>query len=390
MGRLPPVTSFFNDNYFLMRVLWQRQKLDLILWDVAGEKYDHMRENGLIQLLLECKSIMVAILCERMMQEPMRNVYGPFEEDELLCRVFKEILRSKNKLKKVLVLLIGVDLYGNRPVNADRKALADFERKYRIFPGFLKNAGISIEALPLSNIGFGNRIESEQCLRLLKPPMPYNVLEPLRRAFPLYLSWWRRKLPHYTQEEINSELNAGFMPTLEEHQRVYTGSVFISYRRESGSDTARLVRAELNARGWRTFLDVEDLRSSLFDQRLWLEIDSADNFVVILSPQCLDSCSNKKDWFRREIAYAISAGKNIVPVLKSGFMVAPERKLPRDIRSLPKYNAVEYSHSYFRAVIDKLVSFLTKEGEPIDSNPDGKNSKRGQQSQENPFLEASE
>ena len=43
---------------------------------------------------------------------------------------------------------------------------------------------------------------------------------------------------------------------------------FISYRRETGADTARLIRAELLSRGMKTFLDVDDLGSFHFDERL--------------------------------------------------------------------------------------------------------------------------
>ena len=50
--------------------------------------------------------------------------------------------------------------------------------------------------------------------------------------------------------------------------------IFISYRRDSGSDLARSIRSELERRGDSVFLDVEDLRSSPFNTALLREIES--------------------------------------------------------------------------------------------------------------------
>lgn len=132
---------------------------------------------------------------------------------------------------------------------------------------------------------------------------------------------------------------------------------FISYRRETGADTARLIRAELLSRGMKTFLDVDDLGSFHFDERLLQEIEGSPHFILILSPGALDRCIDEDDWLRREIAHAISKDRNIVPVLKEGFRFPPKKSLPSDIADLPRYNCVQYSHTYFEATIDKLLDF---------------------------------
>ena len=136
------------------------------------------------------------------------------------------------------------------------------------------------------------------------------------------------------------------------------GTAFVSYRREGGADTARLLRRELQDRGWHVFLDVDDLPSCHFDDRLLLEIQDAMNFILILSPGCLDRCDNEKDWVRREIAHAISRQKNIVPVLKDGFEFPNQQEMPENIQKLPSYHCIEYSHAYFGPTVDKLESFL--------------------------------
>ncbi|HEV3121240.1 MAG TPA: toll/interleukin-1 receptor domain-containing protein, partial [Isosphaeraceae bacterium] len=120
------------------------------------------------------------------------------------------------------------------------------------------------------------------------------------------------------------------------------------------------IQKELAAQGYRSFLDVEDLGPMDFEARLMLEIANAEHFVVVLSPGALDGCSNEKDWLRREIAFALSGNKNVIPVLKPGFVVPAESLLPEDIRAVVKKNGVEYTHSYYTAFVHKLLSFIGK------------------------------
>jgi WD40 repeat protein len=132
---------------------------------------------------------------------------------------------------------------------------------------------------------------------------------------------------------------------------------FLSYRRESGSETARLIRAELLSRGHRTFLDVDDLGAHHFDESLLKRIEEAQHFILVLSPGALDRCMNQGDWLRREISHAISTSRNIVPVLKEGFQFPSREKLPDELHELPRYNCVEYSHIYFGATMERLLTF---------------------------------
>jgi formylglycine-generating enzyme required for sulfatase activity len=134
--------------------------------------------------------------------------------------------------------------------------------------------------------------------------------------------------------------------------------VFISYRREGGPETARVICEALRGRGLKVFLDVDDLGASHFDESLLREIEESPNFIVILSPGCLDRCNDENDWLRREIANAIKTEKNIVPIMKEGFVFPQKGILPDEISSLPRHNAVKYYHEYFDATIDKLTKFL--------------------------------
>jgi membrane-associated phospholipid phosphatase len=134
--------------------------------------------------------------------------------------------------------------------------------------------------------------------------------------------------------------------------------VFISYRREHGSEVARIVQTELMRRGIPCFLDVKDLKAEHFDNRLLKAIEDAPNFILVLTPNALDRCTDTEDWLRREIAHALRHQKHIIPLLLNNFQFPPANQLPEDIRGIERHNGVTYSHEYFEATFDKLESFL--------------------------------
>ena len=90
--------------------------------------------------------------------------------------------------------------------------------------------------------------------------------------------------------------------------------IFISYRREGGRELARSLKSELERRGYRVFLDFDELNDGIFDRRIMEAIDAAPIFMVLLSPHALDRCVNADDWVRREIEYALSHDRHVVPI----------------------------------------------------------------------------
>ncbi len=58
--------------------------------------------------------------------------------------------------------------------------------------------------------------------------------------------------------------------------------VFISYRRENGFDTANLIADRLRHAGYSVFLDLEVLKSGKFNEQIYGEIDSCQDFVLVL------------------------------------------------------------------------------------------------------------
>ena len=89
--------------------------------------------------------------------------------------------------------------------------------------------------------------------------------------------------------------------------------VFISYRRDGGDKYARTIQQALEKQ-YRVFLDFDELKDGVFDQRIIDAISSSPVFLLILSRGALDRCVNENDWVRQEILYAAKCGCHIVPV----------------------------------------------------------------------------
>jgi len=108
--------------------------------------------------------------------------------------------------------------------------------------------------------------------------------------------------------------------------------------------------------GYHVFYDVEALRSGAFNTMLYSVIDECQDVIVVLSQNSLDRCSDENDWVRLEIAHALKAGKNVIPVFLRGFEF-PET-LPEDIAQLRYQNGLEANSEFFDAFIEKLKLFL--------------------------------
>lgn len=132
--------------------------------------------------------------------------------------------------------------------------------------------------------------------------------------------------------------------------------IFLSYRRDGGESTARILRDQLTQRGYRVFLDVEALASGAFDAGLFSVIDECTDFLLILSPGSLERCAQEDDWVRAEIEHAMAKNKNIIPVMLRNFSF-PE-KLPESIEKLRYQNGVESNFQFFDAFLEKLTGFL--------------------------------
>ena len=150
--------------------------------------------------------------------------------------------------------------------------------------------------------------------------------------------------------------------------------IFISYRRDGGESTAKILRDKLSELGYQVFFDVESLRSGDFNTRLYAVIEECQDFLLVLSPGALDRCRNEDDWVRLEIEHALETGKNVIPVMLRGFSFP--QVLPESIDALRYKNGVESNYQFFDAFIEKLRLFLKSKpaiGRRIGRRPLGKN-----------------
>lgn len=132
--------------------------------------------------------------------------------------------------------------------------------------------------------------------------------------------------------------------------------VFISYRRDGGSDFARMLYNELKQRGLNVFFDYEELNEGLFNEKLYQAIEKSKNFIVVLSPNALDRCVNEDDWVKLEIFHAMNIKKcEIIPVRLPGFEYPDNLG---DISDFKYIQAVTYSRFYHPESVDKVLHRL--------------------------------
>lgn len=114
--------------------------------------------------------------------------------------------------------------------------------------------------------------------------------------------------------------------------------IFISYRRDDGQQHARLIEKELKSRGYKVFLDYEELDKGLFEEKIVEAITETKIFIMVLTPLYLSRCNKEEDWVRKEIQLAIAQKKEIVPVVPDGvFKAIPEDQkagLPTDVKEV--------------------------------------------------------
>ena len=132
--------------------------------------------------------------------------------------------------------------------------------------------------------------------------------------------------------------------------------LFLSYRRDGGFATARLLYERLKGLGVNVFFDLEELSSGQFNVKLYNAIEESSNFDPVLSKNALDRCRNDGDWLRIEIDHAIKNKKNIVPIILEEFTWPAD--LPEDIAELVNYNGVHISKEYYDASVEKFVGLL--------------------------------
>ena len=135
--------------------------------------------------------------------------------------------------------------------------------------------------------------------------------------------------------------------------------IFISYRRKgAGAGVAGELQAKLENRGYKVFLDVDEIGSGPFPVQIDQAIEECKDFLLVLAPGTLDRCANEGDWVRREIMKAESLDKNLVGVMLPGFVMPEAESLPEPLQSLPAKQVFLWSHEYRTASFEKIEENL--------------------------------
>ncbi|MCR4738528.1 MAG: SUMF1/EgtB/PvdO family nonheme iron enzyme [Bacteroidales bacterium] len=142
-------------------------------------------------------------------------------------------------------------------------------------------------------------------------------------------------------------------------EKIY--DVFISYRRDGGSDTAKHLRDLLVRDGYSVCFDIDTLREGRFDEALLRRVDECTDFILVVDKRCFNrtvdgSCKPEDDWLRTELARALHMRKNVVPVLLAG-AVFPGN-LPDDIKEVKWHSGPTHSQEYFDQFYEKLKEYL--------------------------------
>lgn len=156
---------------------------------------------------------------------------------------------------------------------------------------------------------------------------------------------------------------------------------FISYRRETASELASLIKVQLeNFYNKKIFLDVKELQVGKFDEALLSRIEESPNFILVLSKNSLDRCVDKSDWLKREIIHALVTNRNIIPVYMDGFKF-PEQDtwafLPEKMRDLKSLQAIMYNHVNQDSAIRQIASYMkVDKSQQVHKDPNSSTDKK--------------
>lgn len=133
--------------------------------------------------------------------------------------------------------------------------------------------------------------------------------------------------------------------------------IFISYRRDGGAQYARILQLELEKRGYKVFLDYEELTDGVFGDNIKEAINEAPIFMMVLSAHYLDRCKNEGDWVREEIMLAIKQQKHFIPINPDNAFDGIPADIPEEIKQIVgshQHSEVNFGQ-LLGASIDRMV-----------------------------------
>ena len=134
-----------------------------------------------------------------------------------------------------------------------------------------------------------------------------------------------------------------------------SNSVFISYRRDYGSDFTSRLHEKLVSFGFDVFYDAS-LHSGRFREEIKQEIKRSSDFLVVLTKNALEKRSEDEVFFQ-EIQLAIKLKKNIIPIFLNNFNRKDE--ICSDMQIVLDYQGVsEVAPQFYDGVFIPQLIFL--------------------------------
>ncbi|MBR4794150.1 MAG: toll/interleukin-1 receptor domain-containing protein [Bacteroidaceae bacterium] len=157
--------------------------------------------------------------------------------------------------------------------------------------------------------------------------------------------------------------------------------VFVSYRRLdeqgniSGRDQARLIAKQLQLEGYSAFFDYSEIRDDEFDIVIIPAVERCKVFILVLTKDALNRCSNDDDWVRKEIETAIASGCKIVSVTPDNTFNGWPSNLPGSLDGIKKIQISDiqfgqlFEVSIKKLIEDRIESVITRRDvlHPTDS-----------------------
>jgi tetratricopeptide (TPR) repeat protein len=149
-------------------------------------------------------------------------------------------------------------------------------------------------------------------------------------------------------------------------QSILTQNIFISYRRDDSAAYAGRICDHLAALigAQRVFMDVEDIHPGQnFAQAIDQTLARCTSVLVIVGPRWIEilrarAARGEEDYVVHEIAAALAAKKNVVPVFVGGATAAELTGLPPALADLSFHQAVELHDSSFKDDCTRLAKAL--------------------------------
>lgn len=134
--------------------------------------------------------------------------------------------------------------------------------------------------------------------------------------------------------------------------------IFISYRRDLGAQYARTMQLMLEKKGYKVFLDYDELVDGKFSPKIEAAIKEAPVYMIILTRGALDRCANEGDWVRKEIEIALRENKHIIPVNPDNTFDGIPDGVPANIKDA--IEGTQYSEVNFGQTLKATVDLMVK------------------------------